>query len=70
MQTANSVSAANRRLRFHWFALRIVVTTLGLLSMTLFSSLVVSLLAQETRPQAKKEHPHQAAPWNAALPRG
>lgn len=55
MQTSTSF-AAHRRLRIHWFALRIVVTTLGLLTVVLFSSLVVSLLAQE-RPNPVKNLP-------------
>lgn len=50
MQTSASLStAANRRLKLHGFAQRIVLTTLGLLILFLFSSLVVSLLAQENR---------------------
>lgn len=49
--------AAGRRLRFHWFAIRIVVTTLGLLTLALFSSLLVSLLAQETQTRTKPVQP-------------
>lgn len=54
MQTSASL-AADRRLRVHWFALRIVLTTLSLLTVVLFSSLVVSLLAQETPKPARPE---------------
>ena len=46
---------ANRRLKIHRWALRLAVASLGLLSVLLFSSLVVSLIAQEAkREQAKK----------------
>jgi hypothetical protein len=47
MQTATPNHAAARRLKFHGFALRIAVGVLGLLTLFLFSSVVVSLIAQE-----------------------
>jgi hypothetical protein len=51
MQT--ELSPADRRLRFHGFALRIAVATLGLITLLLFSSFVVSLIAQERRADDK-----------------
>lgn len=54
MQTATN-NAAARRLRFHGLALRFAVGVLGLLTLVLFSSVVVSLIAQE--PQRKPRQP-------------
>ncbi|QDU30525.1 hypothetical protein ETAA8_56700 [Anatilimnocola aggregata] len=55
MQT--SLSPAQRRLRVHWFALRLAVTAVGLLVIVLFSSLIVSLIAEETPPQEQAKQP-------------
>lgn len=48
-------SAADRRLKFHGFALKFAVAALGLLSLLLFSTLVVSLIAQEVKREVKLE---------------
>ncbi|WP_254507034.1 hypothetical protein [Anatilimnocola floriformis] len=56
MPSANN--AAARRIQFNRFALRIAVAVLGLLTLALFSSVVVSLIAQEpSRDQPKQAQP-------------
>jgi|GEM_PF-5208859 len=56
MQTATDRHAA-RRLKLHGFALRIAVGALGLLTLLLFSTVVVSLIAQEPQRKAKEPEP-------------
>lgn len=51
MQT--KLSPAERRLRLHGLALRIAVATLGIIGTLLFSSVIVSLVAQEQREEEK-----------------
>jgi hypothetical protein len=51
MPTTTPNNAAARRLKVHGFALRIAVGVLGLLTLLLFSSVVVSLIAQEPQRQ-------------------
>src|SRR5262245_30518465 len=50
MPTATNPAAATR-LRVHGFALRVAVGVLGLLTLLLFSSAIVSLIAQEPQRQ-------------------
>lgn len=54
MPTTNR-TAADRRLKFHGFALKFAVAALGLLSLLLFSSVVVSLIAQEPKREVKRQ---------------
>lgn len=53
---------AERRLRVHWYAVRIAVATVGLLMVVLFSSLVVSLLAEERLAGEKAKTPLTGPP--------
>ncbi|WP_425615288.1 hypothetical protein NA78x_005203 [Anatilimnocola sp. NA78] len=55
MQT--SLTPAQRRLRIHWYALRLAVTAVGLLVVVLFSSVVVSLIADDTQPRQQAKQP-------------
>jgi hypothetical protein len=48
---------AERKLVVHWYAVRIAVTTGGLLVALLFSSLIVSLLAEEAEKSARAKQP-------------
>jgi hypothetical protein len=54
-------TAADRRLKFHGFALKFAVAALGLLTLLLFSSVVVSLIAQEPKREPKRDTVPQRA---------
>ena len=65
MPTATTPAAA-RRLKVHGLALRIAVGALGLLTLLLFSSVVVSLIAQE--PQRSGAKPAESIDLKAVKP--
>lgn len=55
MMPTTVATAADRRLKFHGFALKFAVAALGLLTLLLFSSVVVSLIAQEPQREPRRD---------------